>query len=56
MLRNLSTWFYGVAHALIAAIAFLLPVILGTHPEWANLTIGAVLVGIVNWLEAKTNT
>lgn len=41
-----------VEKAVIAALAFGVPVLVNMFPEIANLTIGAVAYGLVSWLQS----
>lgn len=36
-----------------AVVAFLVPLLLAHFPEWANLTVGGILMGLWHFLEKK---
>ena len=41
----------GFLKALVAVIVFAIPMLINMFPEWANLTIGGVLMLVVNFLK-----
>lgn len=43
----------GLKKGIITFVLFAIPVVINAFPELANLTIGAVLVIIVNYLKVK---
>ena len=43
----------GIKKGVVSAIIFAVPLILLNNPDWANLTIGGVLVVAVNFLKVK---
>lgn len=51
--RNLSPLWYGVLHLVVSALVFGLPLLLTSFPKVGDLTVSAIVYGLVNWLEQK---
>ena len=47
-----GTFLRQVEKAVIAGLAFAVPIFVNWFPEVANLTIGAALFALVSWLQA----
>lgn len=45
----------GLIKGLAGVIIFAVPLMIGQFPEWANLTIGGMLIMLVNFLKVKYN-
>lgn len=45
----------GLRKMIVSAIIFLVPVLIANFPTVANITIGAIGVGILNWLKVWYN-
>ncbi len=43
----------GLGKGLLSAILFTVPIILANNPQWANITLGGILVMAVNYLKFK---
>jgi hypothetical protein len=43
----------GLKKAVVAVVLFGVPLFITQFPEWANLTIGGVLVLAANWIKVK---
>ena len=45
----------GLFKGLVSLVLFALPVVLASIQNWLNLTIGGVLVVVLNWLKFRYN-
>lgn len=45
----------GLSKGVVSFVLFLIPVLLTSNPAWLNLTVGGVLVIILNYLKFKYN-
>ena len=44
----------GLGKAVVALVLFAIPFFISNFPEWANLSIGTVLMLAYNWLKVST--
>ncbi len=52
-IRSLSPWVYGVLHLVVAALVIVVPQLLMQN-HVGDITISAVVLGALHWLEQKT--
>jgi hypothetical protein len=45
----------GITKGAVAILAFGIPSVVLAFPDWANLTIGGLLIMVLNYLKVKTN-
>ena len=43
----------GLEKGVIAVLIFAIPLVVMDNPAWANLTVGGLLMIIVNWMKIK---
>ena len=43
----------GLKKGVISAVIFAVPIVLTSFPAWADITVGGILMILVNWLKIR---